>query len=164
MTTLDWIILLFVSVLAVYGYAPADGVGTDLGLRPALSLKSRVSHVKTLAAGERVSYGLRWTAANDTVLATVPLGYADGVTRRLSVVGGEVLIGGRRRPLAGTITMDQVTLDCGSDATVAAGDEVVFLGRQGDEVITADDWARRLDTISYEVLCGIGPRVPRVHM
>jgi alanine racemase len=66
--------------------------------------------------------------------------------------------------LAGTITMDQLTVDCGSDAAVLAGDEVVLLGRQGDEVITADDWARRLDTISYEVLCGIGPRVPRVYV
>ena len=94
------------------------------------------------------------------MLATVPLGYADGVTRRLSAVGGEVLIGGRRCPIAGTVTMDQIIVDCGPDATVAPGDEVVLIGRQGDEEITADEWAARLDTISYEILCGIGPRVP----
>ena len=149
--------------IALYGAPPSPEVGTDCGLRPVLSLKAGVSFVKALAAGERVSYGLRWRAETDTLLATVPLGYADGITRRLSAVGGEVLIGGRRRPLAGTVTMDQVMVDCGPDATVAPGDEVVFLGRQGQEEITATEWAERLGTISYEVLCGIGPRVPRVH-
>jgi alanine racemase len=150
--------------IAIYGEAPSAEVGTAIGLRPALSLKAGVSFVKPLAAGERVSYGLRWHTERDTVLATVPLGYADGVTRRLSAAGGEVLIGGRRCPIAGTVTMDQITVDCGPDATVAPGDEVVLIGRQGGEVITAADWASRLDTISYEVLCGIGPRVPRVHL
>jgi alanine racemase len=111
-----------------------------------------------------VSYGLRWHADADTVLATVPLGYADGVTRRLSATGGEVLIGGRRCPIAGTVTMDQITVDCGAGASVSVGDEVVLIGRQGHEEITAEEWAGRLDTISYEVLCGIGPRVPRVHI
>jgi alanine racemase len=93
-------------------------------------------------------------------VATVPIGYADGVTRRLSAAGGNVLIGGRRRPFAGTVTMDQIVVDVGSDP-VAAGDEVVMLGRQGDEVITADEWADRLDTISYEIVCDFGPRLPR---
>ena len=96
-------------------------------------------------------------------MATAPIGYADGVPRRLFDKGGEVLIGGRRRPLAGTVTMDQIVIDCGlpDEATVGIGDEVVLLGRQGDQEITADEWAGRLGTISYEVLCGIGPRVPR---
>jgi alanine racemase len=150
--------------IALYGEAPSPDVGTGVGLRPALSLKAGVSFVKPLAAGERVSYGLRWRAERDTVLATVPLGYADGVSRRLSGVGGQVLIGGRRCPIAGTVTMDQLTVDCGPDATVASGDEVVLIGRQGDQEITAAEWAARLDTISYEVLCGIGPRVPRVYL
>ena len=150
--------------IAVYGEAPSAEVGTAIGLQPALSLKAEVSHVKTLAAGERVSYGLRWRAERDTVIATVPLGYADGVTRRLSAVGGEVLIGDRRCPIAGTVTMDQITVDCGPNSAVAPGDEVVLIGGQGREAITAADWAARLDTISYEVLCGIGPRVPRVHL
>jgi alanine racemase len=150
--------------IALYGCAPSPHVGGDVGLRPTLALKAAVSFVKTLPAGERVSYGLRWRAEGETVVATVPLGYADGVTRRLSAAGGVVLIGGRRCPIAGTVTMDQVTVDCGPDATVAPGDEVVLIGGQGSDRITADEWAERLDTISYEVLCGIGPRVPRVHV
>ena len=90
----------------------------------------------------------------------MPIGYADGVTRRLSSVGGQVLIGGRRCPIVGTITMDQLMVDCGDDR-VAVGDEVVLIGRQGNQVIGAQEWADRLDTIGYEVVCGIGPRVPR---
>lgn len=150
--------------LAVYGYAPGPVPGPPLPLRPALSLRSRVSFCRLGAAGERISYGLRYTLAEDSVVATVPLGYADGVPRRLSAVGGEVLVGGRRRPIAGTVTMDQLMVDCGPGATVAAGDEVVLLGAQGDDAITAEDWAARLDTIPYEVLCGIGARVPRVYV
>ena len=146
--------------IAVYGYAPNPDVAN--GLRPVLSLRARVSHVKELDAGERLSYGLRYELPVRSVVATVPLGYADGVPRRLGEVGGEVLIGGRRCPIAGTVTMDQILVDCGPDAVVTAGDEVVLLGEQGGERITADDWASRLDTISYEILCGIGARVPRV--
>ena len=147
--------------IALYGYDPDPG--RPLGeLRPVLSLKAEVSHVKVLDAGERLSYGLRYELQERSVVATVPLGYADGVPRRLGETGGCVLVGGRRRPIAGTVTMDQILVDCGPDAEVARGDEVVLLGSQGDERITADDWATRLGTISYEVLCGIGPRVPRV--
>ena len=97
-----------------------------------------------------------------SVVATVPIGYADGVPRALFGAGYEVLIGGVRRPLAGMVTMDQIVVDCGDDASVRPGDEVVLLGRQGDEVITADDWAAMLGTISYEVVCGVGPRMPRI--
>jgi alanine racemase len=151
--------------LAIYGYEPDPG-GPDHGLRPVLSLKAEVSFVKELDAGERLSYGLRYEVPERSVIATVPLGYADGVPRRLSETGGVVLVGGRRRPIAGTVTMDQLLVDCGpaSDAAVARGDEVVLLGAQGDERITADEWAARLGTISYEILCGIGPRVPRVYV
>jgi alanine racemase len=97
-------------------------------------------------------------------VATVPIGYADGVSRRLFDQGGEVLIRGIRRPLAGTVTMDQLVVDCGpvGSSPVGVGDEVVLLGPQGEEEITADEWAGLLGTISYEVLCDIGPRVPRV--
>lgn len=146
--------------IAVYGYAPNPDLGADL--RPVLSLRARVSHVKELDAGERVSYGLRYQLPVRSVVATVPLGYADGVPRRLGEVGGEVLVGGGRCPIAGTVTMDQILVDCGPAATVAVGDEVVLLGDQGAERITAEDWARRLGTISYEIVCGIGARVPRV--
>lgn len=148
--------------IALYGHPPGPALAGAVDLRPCMSLKASVSLVRTLDAGERLSYGLRYAMGTRGWVATVPLGYADGVPRRLSEVGGEVLIGGRRHPIAGTVTMDQVMVDCGAGPGVAVGDEVVFLGRQGTEEITADDWAELLQTISYEILCGIGPRVPRV--
>jgi alanine racemase len=150
--------------IALYGCPPSPALAGAVDLRPALSLKARVSYVKELDEGERVSYGLGYTAPCRTVIATVPLGYADGVPRRWFDVGGAVLVGGERRPIAGTITMDQLLVDCGPGASVAVGDEAVLLGRQGGEEITADEWAAALDTINYEVLCGIGPRVPRVYV
>ncbi len=97
----------------------------------------------------------------------MPVGYADGVPRRLGQVGGEVLIGGRRKPIAGTVTMDQLLVDLGPTdvaGAVEVGTEVVLLGRQGDERITAAEWAERLGTIPYEVCCGIGDRVPRRYL
>ncbi|MGQ0521496.1 MAG: alanine racemase [Actinomycetota bacterium] len=149
--------------IAVYGHAPGPALAGAAALRPALALKARVSMVRRLAAGARPSYGRRYAVPEPgSVIATVPLGYADGVPRRLGAVGGEVLVGGRRRPIAGTVTMDQLMVDCGPGAGVVPGDEVVLLGRQGDAEVTAEEWAERLDTISYEILCGIGPRVPRV--
>jgi alanine racemase len=143
--------------------APAEPATVLASLRPVLSLKARVSAVRELDAGERPSYGRRRALPERGIVATVPIGYADGVPRRLFDTGSPVLIGGRRRPLAGTVTMDQLMVDCGPGAAVAPGDEVVLIGRQGDEEIGAEDWARLLGTISYEVLCGIGPRVPRVY-
>jgi alanine racemase len=150
--------------IALYGLAPgAEGLERDPvpALRPAMALKARVSFAKAVPAGERVSYGLRYRLGADSVIATVPLGYADGVTRSLSANGGEVLVGGHRRPIAGTVTMDQILVDCGPGAGVAAGDEVVLLGRQGGEEITAWEWAQRVGTIAYEVVCGVSGRVPR---
>jgi alanine racemase len=146
--------------IGVYGYPAAPALADLAALRPALSLKAKVSFVKELEAGERLSYGLRYAMPARGRVATVPLGYADGIPRRVSANGGEVLIGGRRLPIAGTVTMDQVMVDCG-EAAVRPGDEVVFIGSQDDEVITAQDWADRVGTISYEIICGIGPRVPR---
>jgi alanine racemase len=149
--------------IAVYGLAPSPALEGRADLRPALSLVASISHVQRLRAGEAVSYGLRRPAPCDTVVATVPLGYADGVPRRLGELGAEVLVGGTRRPLAGTVTMDQLLVDCGPGSTVAVGDEVVLLGRQGGAEIRVAEWADRLGTIGYEIVCGIGPRVPRVH-
>lgn len=147
--------------IALYGISPGPGVDHLVGeLRPALALRARVSMVRRVAAGEGVSYGLRHRVATDTTLATVPIGYADGVPRRWSAMGGEVLIGGRRRPIVGVVTMDQLVVDVGDDA-VQVGDEVVLLGRQGDEEITAAQWARRLDTIGYEIVCAISHRIAR---
>ncbi|MET0145293.1 MAG: alanine racemase [Ilumatobacteraceae bacterium] len=147
--------------IAVYGISPGPEID-ELArpLRPALALKARVSHVKRLAAGERLSYGLRYTLPVDANVATVPLGYADGVRRNLSN-NGDVLIGGRRRPIIGNVTMDQLMVGCGDDP-VQRGDEVVLIGTQGDERITAEEWGIRLGSIGYEVVCGIGPRVPRL--
>jgi alanine racemase len=147
--------------IAVYGIPPAPALAGRVDLRPALSFVSQVSFVKRVAAGEAVSYGHRHRLDRETVVATVPVGYADGVFRSLPLAGQEVLVGGERRPMVGVVTMDQLMVDCGPDATVAAGDPVVLLGRQGDERITPDEWAERLGTISYEVVCAIGPRVGR---
>ncbi|MEM9516702.1 MAG: alanine racemase [Actinomycetota bacterium] len=152
--------------IAIYGITPGAGVTHMVGeLRPALELRARVGYVKQVAAGSRISYGLRHEFAHDTTVATIPLGYADGVPRRLAAVGGEVLVHGVRRPIVGVITMDQLMIDCG-DLPVAVGDEVVLIGAarsdDGDERILAEEWAERLDTIGYEIVCGISTRVPRV--
>ncbi|MGZ6954055.1 MAG: alanine racemase [Acidimicrobiia bacterium] len=146
--------------IAIYGIPPVPELAGRVELRPALSLKARVSHVKHHDAGSRLSYGLRYRLERDAWIATVPIGYADGVPRNLAAVGGEVVIGGRRHPVAGTVTMDQLMVDVGDDA-VAVGDEVVLIGRQGDAEVTAQEWAERLGTIPYEIVCGIGPRAPR---
>jgi alanine racemase len=150
----------------MYGISPGPGVD-DLctELRPALSLRARVSYVKTARAGSRISYGRIHRFERDTTVATIPIGYADGVVRRLSTTGGEVLIGGQRCPIVGRVTMDQIMVDCG-DSEVRKGDDVVLIGSQegpdGVQTIRAEDWAARLDTIGYEIVCGISRRVPRV--
>jgi alanine racemase len=152
--------------IALYGVAPSPALAAVQpveGLRPVLSLRARVSYVREVAAGEAVSYGLRRPLERRSHVATVPVGYADGVPWRLGISGGEVLIGGRRRPLAGSVTMDQIMVDCGDDGGVLPGDEVVLIGRQGNEQITAWEWATHVGTIAYEVLCGIGPRVPKIY-
>jgi alanine racemase len=148
--------------IAVYGLTPSPALAGLTELRPALSLLAEVSFVKPLAAGQAVSYGLRWTAPIDTVVATIPIGYADGVPRAYGASGGQVLIGGRRCPVVGTVTMDQLLVDCGPGAAVAPGDECVLIGRQGDEEVTAWEWAERVGTIAYEVVCGLSSRVPRL--
>lgn len=154
--------------IATYGISPGPGVDhLALGLRPALALKARVSHVKRVEAGSRVSYGWRHEFPEPTTVATVPLGYADGVARRLGTLpdrpGADVLIGGRRCPIVGVVTMDQFVVDVG-DLPVVVGDEVVLLGTQGAERITATEWADRLGTIGYEVVCAISDRVPRIEV
>ncbi len=152
--------------IAMYGISPGHGVDhLCTELRPALELRSRVSFVKQVRAGSRISYGLKHTFHRDTTVATLPIGYADGVPRRLSETGGEVLVGGKRCPIVGVVTMDQLMVDCG-DADVAIGDDAVLIGEQdgpdGPQRIRAEDWADRLGTIGYEIVCGISHRVPRV--
>jgi alanine racemase len=145
--------------LGTYGLHPCPETRGLLDLRPAMRIVSQISHIQRLESGARPSYGRIRPLSGRATVATVPIGYADGYPRRLSH-DGHALIGGERHPLAGTVTMDQIVVDVG-DADVGVGDEVVLLGRQGEEEITADDWAELLGTISYEIVCGIGPRVPR---
>jgi alanine racemase len=145
--------------IALYGIVPGPALEGGADLRPAMSLRSQVTLVKRVAAGEGVSYGLRYRFERESTVATVPVGYADGYHRAASG-RGEVLIGGRRYPVAGTVTMDQITVDCGDDP-VQAGDEVVLFGRQGDDEIRAEELAGWAGTIGYEVVCAVSDRVPR---
>lgn len=148
--------------IAMYGLRPGAGVA-DLcaGLIPAMSLKARVSAVRWVEAGEAVSYGLVRQLEKGSLIATVPIGYADGVPRALGRTNIQVLLNGVPRTIAGTITMDQLMIDCESDSSVMVGDEVVLIGKQGDHSVTADDWAEALGTIGYEIVCGISPRIFR---
>lgn len=150
--------------IAIYGIAPSPELTeASAALRPALSLHARVSMVKRVEAGEGISYGQRHYFERDTTVATVPIGYADGVPRRLFAGGGEVLIGGRRRRIVGVVTMDQLMVDCADDE-VHVGDEVILIGSQGNESITANEWAEQLGTIGYEIVCGISVRIARHSM
>ena len=143
--------------IGIYGLQPAPGVGA--GLRPALTWRSAVTLVKRLEAGDRVSYGHGYELDKPAWIATVPLGYADGYPRVLSS-RADVLIRGRRCRVAGSVTMDQVMVDCG-DLEPATGDEVVLLGTQGDETVSAWELAGLTSTVSYEIVTRIGDRVPR---
>jgi alanine racemase len=150
--------------IAIYGIAPSgelESMAKDL--KPALSLHARVSHVQHLAAGEGVSYGLRTKLSQAATIATLPIGYADGVQRRLWKVGGEVLIGGKRCPIVGVVTMDQLMVNCG-DANVQIGDHAILIGAQGSQSISANEIAAKLETIGYEIICGISARVPRKYL
>lgn len=150
--------------ISSYGLSPGPQLnGNCTELEPVMSLKARVSHVHVVQPGQGVSYGHRAITTEECVIATVPVGYADGVPRKLWSEGGQVLIGGRRFPIMGVITMDQLMVNCGpvDNCQVGVGDEVVLIGKQGSEVITAADWAEALGTIAYEVTCGIGARIER---
>ncbi|MCR3746382.1 alanine racemase [Lentzea californiensis] len=145
--------------IAVYGLNP---VPTDHDLRPAMSYRSHVALTKRIPAGESVSYGMTWTARTDTTLALVPAGYADGVPRALSG-RMEVLLDGRRRPVAGRVCMDQIVVDCGDDE-IAEGAEVVLFGDGSRGEPTATEWAELTGTIDYEIVCGMyRPRVRRIY-
>lgn len=147
--------------LMSYGLVPA-GAAKTVELQPVLSWKTRVVYFKVVAAGARVGYDGTWTAPHQTRIVTLPVGYGDGLRRSLSN-RGEVLIRGKRCPIVGNVSMDQITVDIGPDGTAYNDDEAVLIGRQGDEEITADEAANWMDTISYEVLTGIHTRVPRFY-
>jgi len=147
--------------LALYGVSPAPWIVTPQPLEPVLSWKTAVVHLKTVPAGTAVSYGGTWVARRPTRIATLPVGYADGYPRRLSN-RGQVLLRGQRVPLVGRVCMDLCMVDVTDVADAALGDEVVLLGRQGTQEVGAVELAGWLETIPYEVLCGVGARVPRV--
>jgi len=147
--------------IMLYGLYPDEALTTQCELRPAMALRSAVSLTRRLPAGEAISYGLTWAPDHDTTIANIPIGYGDGFARLLSNTG-DVLIGNERRRIAGRVTMDTVMANCGDD-DVRVGDEVVLIGRQGDEEISATEIAQKVNTINYEVVCSIGPRVPRLY-
>lgn len=146
--------------VAIYGLDPFQGDPAERGLEPALSLRSYVAAVKRFPAGQSAGYGRSWRAPGDTWVGVVPIGYGDGVRRALSNQA-EVLVGGERRPLVGTISMDNLTVDLGPETEIEPGEEVVLIGAQGEEAIRAEELAARLGTINYEITCGLLPRVPR---
>jgi alanine racemase len=145
--------------VAVYGLDPFQDDATARELEPALELTSYVAEIKRCARGESAGYGRRFVAERDTVLATVPIGYGDGVRRALTN-NADVLVGGRRFPLVGTVSMDNVTLDLGPHGGgVRRGDEAVLIGPG----LPAEEMAQRLETINYEITCALTRRVPRDH-
>ena len=146
--------------IMVYGSLPDPTTDPTVPLLPGLEWRTRVSFAKTVAAGETVGYGRTWTAPRDTTIATIPVGYGDGYSRLLSN-RGRVLVGGASRPIVGRVCMDQSMVDLGPDADATAGDEVVLVGRQGDEEITVQELADLMGTIPYEVTCLITARVGR---
>lgn len=158
--------------ISLYGLEPSPELAdheTVRRLRPALKLVSAVSFVKEVPPGEGVNYGHRFVTDRPSVLATVPIGYGDGVPRNLGIAGGEALVGGTRRPVVGVVTMDQLVLDCTDGPAVAVGDEVVLIGSQGGAEpdrgeIGAGEWARLTGTINYEIVTRLGARPRRDHL
>lgn len=147
--------------IAIYGLDPFHEDPVARGLEPALELHSYVADVKRFAKGSSAGYGRTWRASQDTWVGVLPVGYGDGVRRDLAN-NAELLVRERRHPLVGTVSMDNITIDLGPETNVEPGDEAVLIGPQGDERILAEEVARRLGTINYEVTCGISARVPRV--
>jgi alanine racemase len=150
--------------IAIYGMDPFGVQPAERELEPALELSSYVADVKLCRAGESAGYGRRFVAERDTWLGLLPIGYGDGWRRGLSN-NADVLVGGVRHALVGTVSMDNVTIDLGAETSAQGlrGSHAVLIGVQGEERITAEDVARRLDTINYEITCGLTPRVPRVY-
>lgn len=149
------------SGIALYGGQPFSG--RELDLRPVMSLRTNIAHLKVLAEGSGVSYGLNFVTQRPSVIAAIPVGYADGYNRRLSN-GGTALVRGQRVAVAGTVCMDWTLLDVTDVEGVCAGDEVTLLGCDGDECVSAQQWADQIDSISYEVFCQISKRVPRYYL
>jgi alanine racemase len=153
-----WLDLVRPGIL-VYGVMPDPASHRTIDVRPALSLVSQVVYFKVVKAGNPVSYGATWAPSADTRVVTIPIGYGDGWPRALSS-RGEVLVRGHRHPIVGRICMDQLMVDIGQDSAFNE-DEVVLIGTQGNETISAEDVARTAGTIAYEILTGLNERIPR---
>jgi alanine racemase len=149
--------------ITIYGLYPSKEVSRSVPLRPAMSLKARVARLRTLPEGSSISYGRTYITTKPTPIALVPFGYGDGYHRLLSN-RGEVLIRGKRVPIVGRVCMDQFMVDVSGIEGVKEGEEVVIIGRQGDEEITVEDVASWAQTINYEVVTAIAARVPRVYL
>lgn len=147
--------------VALYGLLPFDGAEKLIHLKPVLSWKSRIVFLKRVKKGATISYGATFTAKRPSLIATLPVGYADGLSRRLSGKA-EVLVRGRRCPVIGRVTMDMIMVDATGVHGAAIGDEAVLIGAQGEERIRAEEMARHAGTINYEITCNIGYRVPRI--
>ena len=147
--------------LLLFGYTPRKGMPVPQALQPALSLVSKVVFLKTVGPGTTISYGKRFTTTTKTAVATVPVGYGDGYVRQLTGKA-DVLIRGKRCPIIGAITMDQIMIDVGLENGVTEGDDVTLIGKDADETITCWELAEKAGTIPYEITCLITPRVPRV--
>ncbi len=147
--------------VAVYGLDPFGGDPAESGLEPAMRISSYVADVKRFGPGDSAGYGRRWRAERETSVGVVPIGYGDGYRRGLGN-RADVLIAGERYPVVGTVSMDNITVDLGPEPAVAVGEEVVVLGPSGGRRIAAEELARLLETINYEITCGISPRVPRL--
>lgn len=148
--------------IMLYGSYPATRLRESIKLKPVMAVKTRILLVKSVPAGFTVSYGRRFTTDKPSLIATLPIGYADGLPRKLGN-SGEVLVGGYRAPIAGTVCMDLTMVDVTGVPGVKAGDEAVIIGAQGSDEITAEEVAAKAGTISYEIFCGISARVPRVY-
>ncbi len=150
--------------IVLYGLYPSAALRNTPALKPVLSLRSVVSHVKRIKPGATVSYGREFTAQRELTVATVPVGYADGYFRLLASGGAQVLLHGKRCPILGRICMDQMMVDVTGLSKVEIGDVVTLIGRDGGEEVTADELAACEHTINYEVVCGLSKRVPRVYL
>lgn len=148
--------------IVLYGGLPSEHFAGRLDLRPVMSFRTSVSQLKTVPAGTGISYGHRFRATAPTTLATIPVGYADGYNRHLSCQG-EVLVRGLRAPVVGTVCMDWTLIDVSHIHGVAVGDQVTLLGRDNGNLISAEEWAAKVGSISYEVFCQVSKRVPRIY-
>lgn len=148
--------------IMLYGLSPSDEIA-GISLRPAMQFKTRVVYVKKVPTGSKIGYGCTYTTPREAVIATLPVGYADGYNRLLSN-RGEVLIRGTRCPVVGRVCMDQITVDVTHLPPVSVGEEAVLFGKQGPAEISIDEIAQKLNTINYEVVCSVSARVPRVYI